>query len=119
MTSPAPGPAVAAGDVFDPVVARGEHVAPAVARALSKKEEWLRDKDLRPDVHTSDADLRRALVVKGKAPAARAKRAAATGAEPVRVAGQRIEPLTTLFNVWTREALPILPGQTQATLASR
>jgi uncharacterized protein YcbK (DUF882 family) len=27
--------------------------------------------------------------------------------------GQRIEPVTTLFNVWTHEALPILPGQTQ------
>ena len=27
--------------------------------------------------------------------------------------GQRIEPVTTLFNIWTHEALPILPGQTQ------
>ena len=31
----------------------------------------------------------------------------------------RIEPLTTLYNVWTREALPILPGQTATTLAGR
>ncbi len=25
--------------------------------------------------------------------------------------GERIEPVTTLFNIWTHEALPILPGQ--------
>jgi uncharacterized protein YcbK (DUF882 family) len=119
MTSPAPGTAGVVGDVFDPVVARGEHVAPATARELSKKEEWLRDKSLRPDVHTSDGDLKRALVVMKAKAAPRGKRAAATLVEAVRVAGQRIEPLTTLFNVWTREALPILPGQTEATLASR
>jgi uncharacterized protein YcbK (DUF882 family) len=128
IASPAPGVTAPAGDVFDPVShgifdpvrARGEHVAPAAARTLSKKETWLRDKELRPDVHTSDADLKRALALDAKkGPAARAKRAALTDLEPARVAGQRIEPLTTLFNVWTREALPILPGQTQATLAPR
>ena len=32
--------------------------------------------------------------------------------------GERIEPVTTLFNIWTHEALPILPGETQ-TLQSR
>jgi uncharacterized protein YcbK (DUF882 family) len=104
--------------VFDPVRARGEPAAPATARSLSKKEAWLRDKDLRPDVHTSDGDLRRALALKVKAPA-RGKRVVEPAVEPPRVAGQRIEPLTTLYNVWTREALPILPGQTQATLAPR
>jgi len=26
-------------------------------------------------------------------------------------AGERIEPVTTLFNVWTHEALPLLPGE--------
>ena len=129
MASPAPDPAV--GDafdpafdpdnhgIFDPVSARGEHVAPAVARELSKKEEWLREKELRPDVHTSDADLRRALAIKVKAAPMRGKGAGAQEVEPPRVAGQTIEPLTTLFNVWTREALPILPGQTQATIAPR
>src|SRR4029077_18220476 len=65
-------------------------------------------------------DLRRALALDAKkGPAARAKRVTLTDVEPMRVAGQRIEPLTTLFNVWTREALPILPGQTQATLGPR
>ena len=105
--------------IFDPVVARGAHLTPGEPRALSKKEEWLREKSLRPDVHTSDADLKRALAVKDKAHAPRGKRAGAALVEAVRLAGQRIEPLTTLFNVWTREALPILPGQTEATLAPR
>src|SRR4029078_11202374 len=33
------------------------------------------------------------------------------GGEPMVRPGERIEPVTTLFNVWTHEALPILPGQ--------
>ena len=51
---------------FDPIVARGEHVAPGTARELSKKEEWLREKTLRPDFHTTDADLARALALAAK-----------------------------------------------------
>src|SRR4029079_4710856 len=35
----------------------------------------------------------------------------AKGREPMVRPGERIEPVTTLFNVWTHEALPILPGQ--------
>ena len=38
---------------------------------------------------------------------------AAQGREPLLRPGERIEPVTTLFNVWTHEALPILPGQSQ------
>jgi hypothetical protein len=69
---------------YDPIAARGEHVAPAAARELSKKEEWLREKALRPDFHTTDADLARGLAVK---PAkwkaqARARRDAALGTDP-------------------------------------
>jgi len=113
--------------IFDPVVARGEHVAPGTARELSKKEEWLRDKELRPDYHTSDADLSRAQVMEAKAaklarshaPLARGKREVALGTDPAWSAGERIEPVTTLFNVWTHEALPILPGQTPTTLGKR
>jgi hypothetical protein len=37
--------------LFDPVAARGEHLTPGEPRVLSKKEEWLREKALRPDVH--------------------------------------------------------------------
>ena len=87
----APGaaaPSASAVDVapslFDPVVARGEHVAPGTARELSKKEEWLREKELRPDYHTTDADLARAQTLMAKAEkaakhpqAARGKRDAA------------------------------------------
>jgi hypothetical protein len=106
---------------FDPILARGVHVAPGIARELSKKEVWLREKTLRPDVHTTDADLSRALAVKSKArsKALRGDRAVALGAEAATWTGERVEPVTTLFNVWTHEALPILPGQTPTTLGRR
>ena len=111
-------------EVFDPILARGEHVAPGTARELSKKEEWLREKTLRPDYHTTDADLTRALALvakqsKQKAQSARSKRDAALGTDPALWTGERIEPVTTLFNVWTHEALPLLPGQTPTTLGKR
>src|SRR5262249_33265116 len=110
--------------VFDPIAARGEHVAPATARELSKKEEWLRDKALRPDFHTTDADLARTQALEAKAgraraQAARSKREVALGTDPAWSPGERIEPVTTLFNVWTHEALPLLPGQTPTTLGKR
>jgi hypothetical protein len=107
---------------FDPIVARGEHVAPGTARELSKKEVWRREKMLRPDVHTTDADLSRALAAKpskARAPSSRGKRAVALATEAAWWTGERIEPVTTLFNVWTREALPLLPGQTPAALGRR
>jgi hypothetical protein len=106
-------------DLFDPVAARAEHLAPGAARVLSKKEEWLRDKVLRPDFHTTDADLKRAVASKAPGKAAKNKRALALGTDPTSCPGQRIEPVTTLYNVWTREALPILPGQTQVSLEGR
>src|SRR6185503_2796890 len=49
------------GSVFDPVAARAEHFAPGEPRELSKKEEWIREKTLRPDVHLSDAELSRTV----------------------------------------------------------
>jgi len=115
---------------FDLVAARGAHLAPGTARELSKKEIWLREKTLRPDFHTTDADLARALALKPSAKAAFTKIAAgakaarkramnALGTDPALHAGERIEPVTTLFNVWTHEALPLLPGQTQTNLSSR
>jgi uncharacterized protein YcbK (DUF882 family) len=99
------------GVVFDPVAARGEHLVPGDPHELSKKEEWLRDKALRPDVHTTDADLARALAVTARARRGRA--AASAAAADVWRTGERIEPVTTLYNIWTHEALPILPGQGQ------
>jgi hypothetical protein len=113
----------ASTEPFDATAARAEHVAPGTARELSKKEEWLREKALRPDFHTTDADLARALALTAKSNKARAaaarKRDAALGTDPVWVPGERIEPVTTLFNVWTHEALPLLPGQTPTTLGGR
>jgi hypothetical protein len=101
--------------LFDPVTARAEHFTPGEPRVLSKKEEWAREKVLRPDVHVSDADLARWST---PSRAARARRKASRGgapqSDPVLWPGERIEPVTTLFNIWTHEALPILPGQTQA-----
>jgi hypothetical protein len=98
--------------VFDPVAARGAHLSPAEPRVLSKKEEWLREKTLRPDFHTSDRDLELA----GKAARRPARRRPnAVGTDPGARPGERIEPVTTLFNVWTHEALPILPGQSVET----
>ena len=94
--------------IFDAVAARAEHLVPGEPRVLSKKEEWLREKTLRPDFHTSDADLtRRATVANRRLP--RKARGAAPEAAEAR-AGDRVEPVTTLYNVWTHEALPILPG---------
>jgi len=108
-----------ASGIFDPVVARGEHLVPPEEREFSKKEKWLREKALRPDFRISEEALTRAANPskrdKAKA-AARAKRPGtdlASGSEPLVRPGERIEPVTTLFNVWTHEALPILPGQSQ------
>ena len=108
---------------FDPVRARGEHFAPGEPLTLSKKEDWAREKGLRPDVHLSDAELARTVAserkdaraagkAKGKAktkPDAHARNAVRD--ELVLRPGLRVQPVTTLFNVWTHEALPVLPGQ--------
>jgi len=99
-------------DVFDPVEARAEHLAPGGERVLSRKEEWFQEKALRPDVHVSDADLARwttpSLAARERRKAGRVR---APEADPEIWPGERIEPVTTLYNVWTHEALPILPGE--------
>jgi hypothetical protein len=98
-----------AGDSFEPVAARGLHMMPAVSRSLSKKEDWLRDKGLRPDYHMTDDDL--AAVAKTAATEKPRRRSAAELLSgPMGRPGERITPITTLFNVWTKEALPVLPG---------
>ena len=94
------------------MTARAEHLTPGEPRVLSKKEEWLREKALRPDVHVSDADLARWSTPSRAARARRlASRGSAPQSDPVLWPGERIEPVTTLFNIWTHEALPILPGE--------
>src|SRR4051812_27933255 len=111
----------AASGIFDAVSARAEHLVPPEERPFSKKEEWLREKTLRPDFRISENDLARAANPSRREKAARAKQLAGDGAkgpEAVVRPGERVEPVTTLFNVWTHEALPILPGQSQ-TVQSR
>jgi hypothetical protein len=107
----------AADRLFDPVTARAEHLTPGEPRVLSKKEEWAREKALRPDVHVSDADLARWST---PSRAARARRLAsrAPQSDPMLWPGERIEPVTTLFNIWTHEALPILPGEGRIEVVS-
>src|ERR1700709_933886 len=43
--------------VFQPTDARELHEMPGQPRELSKREEWFRDKEMRPDLHLSDAAL--------------------------------------------------------------
>ena len=104
-------PAAMHTGVFDPVAARGLHLTPGVARELSKKEEWLRDKVLRPDFHTSDADLMRGAAVSARRSPSRRTTLPVSMAPGPTHTGERVEPLTTLFNIWTHEALPLLPGE--------
>jgi hypothetical protein len=99
-------PLFAAGDERDP------HFVPP-ARARSKKELWLLDKARRPEVHSEAADL---------APRRRGKEAAKPGlapnleaearlAENMAPVGSRLQPIATLYNLWNREALPLLAGR--------
>lgn len=92
---------------------REPHFAPPL-RELSKKEIWRLEKTWRPRVHLRDDDL----APKRKAAAARPKTAPnASLAAEARMAGAMapagtcIQPVTTLFNVWNREALPLIAGQ--------
>jgi hypothetical protein len=76
--------------------------APPVPLAdLSKKEAWLAEKDRRFNVHLDDQAL-------AQAARDRTRRRSADMAPPP---ATRLLPLTTLFNLRTRESLAILPGQ--------
>jgi Bacterial protein of unknown function (DUF882) len=72
---------------------------------LSKKERWLSEKSTRRDLHLSDAVFHKELqrIRKPK----RDARTKPTPSPP----GTRITPVVTLFNLKTREALPLLPGE--------
>jgi hypothetical protein len=102
--------------VFEPVAARELHETPGEPRSLSKREEWFRDKEMRPDLHLTDAALaeaqRESALADKKAAAARRRSTAnvTIATAPPAYPGVRIEPVTTLFNIWTHEAFPILPG---------
>src|SRR3569833_2409631 len=103
--------------VFEPIAARGLHEMPVEPRELPKREEWLRDKEMRPDLHLSDAALaeaqREAAAAEKKAAVARRRGHAATAplaSVPLDYPVVRIQPVSTLFNVWSLEAFPFLPG---------
>jgi hypothetical protein len=111
-------PSMSLGEVFDPIVARDLHAMPGDPRSLSKREVWMRDKELRTDTHLSDAGLaaaQRASLIAMRGAARRRGRGDANASTAMfrmtlRMPGVRVIPITTLFNVWTREALPVLPG---------
>lgn len=91
---------------------------------LSKRDAWLREKANRKDVHLSDAEIARPGALADAAPPAGYCPTRTAGMAPGTIVGgrprggeltlpppgTRIAPVTTLFNVWTREALPLLPG---------
>jgi hypothetical protein len=79
-----------------------ELLLPPAPRDRSKKEHWLQEKAFRHDVHLADHDLPRMPVRARPAPTV-----ATAAARP----GSTLHPITTLYNMWTHEALPLVPGQ--------
>jgi hypothetical protein len=101
----------------EPLVAvadeREAHFVPAL-RERSKKETWLVEKAWRPDVHVRDADLARTHRHDGQPPRRIGPpnvQAEARLAEAMAPIGTGIQPVTTLFNIWNREAMPLIAGQ--------
>lgn len=91
---------------------RAPHFVPA-ERELGKKELWLREKANRPKVRANDT----ASAAARRVPEA-ARRTAASGRdaearlnEAMPPVGSRIQPITTLYNVWNREAFALLAGR--------
>ena len=115
---PTPGGEPAATGVMfpaEPLAAwadeREPHFAPPL-RGRSKKEIWRLEKTWRPSVHVRDVDL----LPKHKAAAARAAttanlQAEARLADTMEPTGTRLQPITTLCNIWNREALALIAGQ--------
>jgi len=99
----------------EPLVAlsdgRERHSA-APLRERSKKETWRLEKIWRPSVHLRDADLGSKHKAAGARPARTANlEAEARLADAMGPVGTRIYPVTTLFNIWNHEALPLIAGQ--------
>jgi uncharacterized protein YcbK (DUF882 family) len=103
--------------LVDVVEERAQHLMPPPPRERSKKEGWMLGKATRRDVHVEDSDLPKRPArarakprkLKGKAAALAAAEAAAAAAAPPPV-GTTVRPVTTLYNLWTRESLAIGPG---------
>lgn len=114
LAAPADSTVLEPAPVFDPIAERDLHASPGEPRSLSKREEWMRDKELRPRLHLSDGALaaaqKAAQIAERDAARRRRSRVLTPPSPSLQLPGVRIEPITTLFNVWTREALPVLPG---------
>jgi hypothetical protein len=92
---------------------REPHLAPPL-RERSKKEMWRLEKIWRPSVHVQDVDLlprRKTAVGRPKAAGTASLQAETRLAEALEPSGTRLQPVTTLFNIWNREALPLIAGQ--------
>ena len=78
-----------------------ELLVPPLPRERSKKELWRLEKETRHDVHVTEVKLRKGIALRTPA---------ATLVSALRPVGTTVHPITTLYNLWTREALPLLPG---------
>jgi uncharacterized protein YcbK (DUF882 family) len=99
-----PLPQAGAGEMCDMALARREP-----GRERSKKQAWLADKATRLDVHLTSADLPKPRTPARKPPAASATLASIAAAMPS-APGTLSLPVTTLYNLRTREALSLVPG---------
>ncbi len=92
---------------------RAPHFAPPL-HERSKKEIGLLEKMWRPNVHLRDAELapkRKPTAARPRAPHTVTGQAEARLDEAMQPVGTRITPITTLFNLWNRDALPLIAGQ--------
>lgn len=83
-------------------------------RERSKKELWLLGKAHRPDVHLSDAELAARPSKKdtrSPKPGTPNAQAEAHLGEDLAPVGTRITPVTTIYSIWNREAMALIPGQ--------
>jgi hypothetical protein len=110
------GPLSAAIVPVEPLAAAGDEREPhfvPTTRERSKKELWLIEKARRPQVRTEPADLAprhrdKEAPKKTLAPNLEAEARLAESMAPV---GSRLQPITTLYNLWNRESLPLLAGR--------
>ncbi len=96
-----PLPAPELPEMCDPAAARENP-----GRELTKKEKWLAEKATRVDVHLTTTDLPRSRPPARKAPALQVPLVEAMTPPP----GTVTMPVTTLFNLKTRETLSLAPG---------
>ena len=97
--------------LMDLTTERPEHNLPPLTRERTKKEAWLAEKAVRLDIHLTERDLartarERAVVTRRKPRSGQP----VTAEVPLPPPATRIAPVTTLFNLRTRETLALLPG---------